>query len=103
MISDRQSQAAALIADSIDGCRFGYEGVEGYRKSTDLFKFLRGHNTRSGITGNCRNVPKWLKGWEGVFFGLCGPLFAWKFWGAGDSLFYGIILPRYTTGELHDS
>ena len=38
VIPDRQTQTMALIADYFDGCRFGYEGVEGYRKSTDLFK-----------------------------------------------------------------
>lgn len=27
------------IARFYDGCKFGYEGFEGYRKSTDLFKF----------------------------------------------------------------
>lgn len=30
----------SLIADFYDECKFGYEGVEGYRKSTDLHKFI---------------------------------------------------------------
>ncbi len=40
MITDRQFESLALIAAFFDGCRFGYEGLEGYRKSTDLYKFL---------------------------------------------------------------
>ncbi len=40
MITDRQIETLALIAAFFDRCRFGYEGVEGYRKSTDLNKFL---------------------------------------------------------------
>ena len=40
MITDRQLETLALIAAFFDRCRFGYEGFEGYRKSTDLFKFL---------------------------------------------------------------
>lgn len=40
-ITDRRGGALALIAAFFDGCRYGYEGVEGYRKSTDLFKFLK--------------------------------------------------------------
>ena len=40
MITDRQHETMALIAAYFDGCRFGYEGFEGYRKSTDLYKLL---------------------------------------------------------------
>lgn len=40
MATDRQIETLALIAAFFHGCRFGYEGVEGYRKSTDLHKFL---------------------------------------------------------------
>ena len=42
MITERRHQTMALIADFFDGCRYGYEGVEGYRKSTDLFNLSRG-------------------------------------------------------------
>lgn len=42
MITERLNQTMTLIADFFDGCRYGYEGVEGYRKSTDLFKLVRG-------------------------------------------------------------
>ena len=41
MITDRLAETLAPIAAFFDGCRFGYEGSEGYRKSTDLYKFLR--------------------------------------------------------------
>lgn len=34
-------KAPALVADFYSGCKFGYEGHEGYRKSTDLAKFLK--------------------------------------------------------------
>ena len=40
MITDHQIETLALIAAFFDRCRFGYEGFEGYRKSTDLYKFL---------------------------------------------------------------
>lgn len=30
----------SLIAGFYDGCKVGYQGFEGYRKSTDLFKFI---------------------------------------------------------------
>jgi hypothetical protein len=39
MYSNQLSQTLAFIADFYDGCKFGCEGVEGYRKSTDLQKF----------------------------------------------------------------
>lgn len=42
MITERLKQTMALIANFYDGCRHGYEGHEGYRKSTDLFKLSRG-------------------------------------------------------------
>lgn len=38
--SPRLHQTLRLIADFYNGCKFGYEGHEGYRKSTDPFKFL---------------------------------------------------------------
>jgi hypothetical protein len=40
MITDDQVETLTRIAAFFDRCRFGYEGFEGYRKSTDLFKFL---------------------------------------------------------------
>ena len=40
MITDRQIETLDLIAAFFDRCRFGYEGFEGYRKSTDLYKFM---------------------------------------------------------------
>lgn len=39
MQSSQLSQTLAFIADFYDSCKFGCEGVEGYRKSTDLQKF----------------------------------------------------------------
>jgi hypothetical protein len=39
MITDRLRETLALIAGFCNGCRHGYEGFEGYRKSTDLYKF----------------------------------------------------------------
>jgi hypothetical protein len=37
----RLSQTVELIASYYDGCKVGYAGHEGYRKSTDLVKFAR--------------------------------------------------------------
>ena len=39
MHSNHLSQTLAFIADFYNGCKFGCEGVEGFRKSTDLQKF----------------------------------------------------------------
>lgn len=41
MFTDHQVNTFSLIAAFFDSCRFGYEGFEGYRKSTDLYKLLR--------------------------------------------------------------
>lgn len=38
--STASQQALRLIADFYNGCKHGYEGHEGYRKSTDPFKLL---------------------------------------------------------------
>lgn len=38
MTTDRLEKILSLIADFYDGCKVGYEGFEGYRKSTDLMK-----------------------------------------------------------------
>ncbi len=41
MNDSRFQQTIATIADYYDGCKVGYVGHEGYRKSTDLVKFAR--------------------------------------------------------------
>lgn len=41
MLSDRLTQTISLIADFYDGCKYGCEGWEGFRKSTDLHKFAK--------------------------------------------------------------
>jgi len=41
MNDSRLQQTVATIADYYDGCKVGYVGHEGYRKSTDLVKFAR--------------------------------------------------------------
>jgi SAM-dependent methyltransferase len=41
MDNSRLSKTIDLIAKYYDGCRVGYVGHEGYRKSTDLVKFAR--------------------------------------------------------------
>ena len=37
----RLKQTVACIADYYNGCKVGYVGHEGYRKSTDLAKFCK--------------------------------------------------------------
>lgn len=39
VIDDRLSRTLALIGSFYDACKVGYQGNEGYRKSTDLQKF----------------------------------------------------------------
>ena len=39
VIDDRLSRTLALIGSFYDACKVGYQGNEGYRKSTDLCKF----------------------------------------------------------------
>ena len=39
MIGDRLGRTLALIGSFYDACKVGYQGTEGYRKSTDLRKF----------------------------------------------------------------
>jgi hypothetical protein len=39
VIDDRLSRTLALIGSFYDTCKVGYQGNEGYRKSTDLLKF----------------------------------------------------------------
>jgi len=41
MADSRLRQTIDLIARYYDGCKVGYVGHEGYRKSTDLVKFAR--------------------------------------------------------------
>jgi SAM-dependent methyltransferase len=41
MTDCRLQQTVATIADYYNGCKVGYVGHEGYRKSTDLVKFAR--------------------------------------------------------------
>ena len=41
MTYSRLQQTIATIADYYNGCKVGYVGHEGYRKSTDLVKFAR--------------------------------------------------------------
>jgi hypothetical protein len=41
MLTDPVNQALSTIADYYDQCKVGYEGTEGYRKSTDLQKLTR--------------------------------------------------------------
>ena len=38
-VDDRLSRSLALIGSFYDACKVGYQGNEGYRKSTDLRKF----------------------------------------------------------------
>jgi hypothetical protein len=40
VIDDRLSRTLALIGSFYDACKVGYQGNEGYRKSTDLRKFV---------------------------------------------------------------
>ncbi len=40
MESNRLKDSLSLIADFYDSCKYGCEGFEGYRKSTDLRKFI---------------------------------------------------------------
>ena len=39
-IDDRRARTLALIGSFYDACKVGYQGNEGYRKSTDLRKFV---------------------------------------------------------------
>ncbi len=39
VIDDRRARTLALIGSFYDACKVGYQGNEGYRKSTDLRKF----------------------------------------------------------------
>ena len=41
MDNHRLEQTVSFIADYYNGCRVGYVGHEGYRKSTDLVKFVK--------------------------------------------------------------
>ncbi len=58
MISDLLLRTADLIADFYDGCKFGCEGCEGYRKSTDLDKLVRciGELESKGLLDPARTI-----------------------------------------------
>ena len=51
MIDERRAQTLALIGSFYDACRVGYQGHEGYRKSTDLRKFA--HCIRELVAQGC--------------------------------------------------
>lgn len=56
MQSDNLDGALALAAEFYDGCKYGCEGAEGYRKSTDLMKFtkcLRELKALGHVDGDC--------------------------------------------------
>jgi hypothetical protein len=72
-----KSQAVALVADCFDGCRFGYVVIPDLGSQEIAAMYQEG-----GRDG--KELP----------LGEAGPFSRGSLWGAGDSLFCGIILSR---------
>jgi hypothetical protein len=72
MITDLLNETFALIAGFYDRCRCGYEGSEGYRKSTDLYKFsscIQGLES-VGLEDKKRGPVRWPMGIRFVSAGM---------------------------------